>query len=68
MGIPPQELDQIFHLFQRGEGAERQRIRGTGLGLALCKQIIEAHQGRIWAESAGEGQGATFHFTLPSAG
>ncbi len=65
IGIPPDELEQLFQLFQRGENAERERIRGTGLGLALFKQIVEAHHGRIWAESAGEGQGTTFHFTLP---
>lgn len=65
VGIPPHELGQIFTLFYRGETAERKRIRGTGLGLALCKEIIEAHHGHIWAESTGEAQGASFHFTLP---
>ncbi len=65
MGIPPNELGRLFELFWRGELAEQQRVHGTGLGLALCKEIIELHQGQIWAESAGEGQGATFHFMLP---
>jgi signal transduction histidine kinase len=66
MGIVPEELPLLFERFQRGEQAEYLRIQGTGLGLALCKEIIRAHNGRIWAESAGEGQGATFSFALPA--
>jgi signal transduction histidine kinase len=40
-------------------------IKGTGLGLSLAKGLVEAHGGEIWAESAGEGKGATFTFTIP---
>jgi len=66
LGIPPEELNQLFERFQRGEMAEFLRIQGTGLGLALCKEIITRHNGRIWAESEGENAGATFGFTLPA--
>jgi PAS domain S-box-containing protein len=65
LGIPPEELNQLFELFWRGEAAEQYRIRGTGLGLTLCEEIIDRHGGRIWATSEGAEQGATFSFTLP---
>jgi PAS domain S-box-containing protein len=65
LGIPTEELGRLFERFYRGDVAERMRIRGTGLGLALCREIVEAHHGRIWAESAGANQGSTFSFSLP---
>ncbi len=65
LGILPDEFPQLFDHFYRGEAAEYHRISGTGLGLAICRSIIEAHQGRLWAESAGPNQGATFRFALP---
>lgn len=62
-GIPPEELDRIFERFYK---VDRSRAsRGTGLGLAIAKHIVQAHRGRIWAESAGEGHGSAFRFTLP---
>ncbi len=64
-GIPQNEITDIFERFHRGSVAERYRIGGTGLGLALCREIITGHNGRIWAESAGPDQGSTFTFTLP---
>jgi PAS domain S-box-containing protein len=67
IGIPPEELGRLFERFYRGDAAERQRIRGTGLGLALCRELIQAHHGRIWAESEGANKGATFSFALPIA-
>jgi signal transduction histidine kinase len=67
LGIPAEELDKLFERFYRGSAAEELRIMGTGLGLALSREIIHLHRGRIWAESAGEGQGATFSFALPIA-
>ena len=61
-GLPPGMEDRIFERFTRGE---REMSRpGTGLGLALCRAIVEAHGGRIWAENRLEG-GARFAFTLP---
>ena len=66
-GIPPDRLPQLFRKFSQVHEDSRSRLAGSGLGLAICKGIVEAHGGRIWAESPGEGQGATFSFTLPVA-
>jgi signal transduction histidine kinase len=65
-GIPPEELPHLFERFHR----PRQRgahSRGVGLGLAICRALVEVHGGRIWAESA-PGQGATFTFAIPVQG
>ena len=59
-GIEPQYLEKVFELFEKLDP----RSSGTGVGLAICKRIIEIHGGRFWAESAGIGCGATFCFTL----
>jgi two-component system, OmpR family, sensor histidine kinase KdpD len=61
-GIPPKELPHIFDKFHRAEMTKR--VPGTGIGLAICKGIVEAHGGQIWVESE-PGKGATFRFTLP---
>jgi PAS domain S-box-containing protein len=66
VGIPAKALPHLFNKFFRVDNQETRRIGGTGLGLALVKKIVEAHQGRIWVEST-EGQGSTFFFTLPLA-
>ena len=63
-GIPPLHLEHIFTPLTRLHGPN---VPGTGLGLALCRVIVERHGGRIWAESAGSGQGATIRFVLPRA-
>ena len=61
-GFQPEEADLIFGAFKRLHGRD---VPGTGIGLALCRRIVEHHGGRIWAESKGRGHGATFRFTLP---
>jgi PAS domain S-box-containing protein len=63
-GIPKDNLQSIFERFQKVEGARPRGADGSGLGLAICKEFVELHQGRIWAESE-PGKGSTFTFSLP---
>ena len=67
-GVPAERLPHLFRKFSRLDGEERGReLGGSGLGLAICKGIVEAHGGRIQAESDGPGLGSRFTFTIPAA-
>jgi two-component system sensor histidine kinase BaeS len=63
-GIPSQDLPHLFERFWRGDRARRRATGGSGLGLTIARSLVEAHSGRIWAESVKE-QGSTFTFSLP---
>jgi signal transduction histidine kinase len=65
-GIPEDSLEKIFEEFFRIDNSINQQVKGTGLGLALVKNIVEAHLGKIWVKSK-LGEGSTFSFTLPLA-
>ncbi len=66
MGISSHDIDKLFDRYYRVEGQQMKSISGFGIGLYLCKEIIERHDGRIWVESE-LGKGSTFHFSLPLA-
>ena len=67
LGIKPEEMGQLFQKYSRGSetAGKAKVIKGTGLGLYVCKMIIDAHKGKIWAESTGEGKGSKFIFEVP---
>jgi signal transduction histidine kinase len=63
-GIPPEYHDVIFRKFERVKNPTTPRVRSSGLGLAFCKLVVDAHGGRIWVQSKG-GEGSAFHILLP---
>jgi PAS domain S-box-containing protein len=68
IGLTPGASEIIFQPFGRAPGATSRNLPGMGLGLYICRQIVEAHQGRIWAESGGENDGTRMYVNLPAEG
>jgi PAS domain S-box-containing protein len=68
MGLPDGATERIFEPFGRAPNAQERQIQGMGLGLYICRNIVEQHRGRIWARSDGEGQGTVVTVWLPQAG
>lgn len=68
IGIALDHLPFIFNRFYRTDKSRTRASGGSGIGLTIAQALVKAHHGRIWAESAGEGKGSSFHFTLPAAG
>lgn len=66
IGIPPEHMGQLFRKFSRIDSEESREIKGSGLGLWICKEIVRAHGGQIWVESS-PGRGSVFSFTLKKA-
>jgi histidine kinase len=67
LGISAEHLPHLFNRFYRVDKSRSRAGGGSGIGLTIAKHLVEAHDGHIWAESAGEGQGSTFSFSLPLA-
>ena len=66
IGMTKEQLEHIFEEFYKGDES-RHDLASVGLGLSICKKLVEKHGGKIWAESKGIGKGSTFYFTLPAA-
>ena len=66
IGIPASEIQKLFSEFFRVDNEINQNVKGTGLGLVLAKNIVQAHHGKMWVESQ-VGVGTSFHFTLPTS-
>jgi len=67
IGVPPEHLPHLFTRFYRVDKSRSRAGGGSGVGLTIARHLVEAHGGKIWASSLGEGKGSTFSFTLPLA-
>jgi len=67
VGIPKDQQGRLFSKFFRAANVVRMETEGSGLGLFICKNIVQVHEGKVWFESK-EGEGSTFYFTLPIIG
>jgi signal transduction histidine kinase len=65
VGLPADQLERIFDQFYQVEHHMTRRHEGMGLGLSIVRAVVRAHSGRVWAESAGRDQGATFTIAVP---
>ena len=63
-GIPEEQLEHIFEKFYQVDGTSTRKFGGNGLGLAIAKNIIDLHEGKLWVESE-PGEGSTFYFSVP---
>jgi signal transduction histidine kinase len=68
VGIPAEHMPHIFERFYRVDKSRSRALGGSGIGLTVARAAVEAMGGRIWAESEGDGRGAAFRFSLPTAG
>jgi signal transduction histidine kinase len=66
IGIRSEDRERIFNRFEQVDGSLKKNYQGVGLGLSLCKSIVEMHGGRLWVESEGVGKGSTFRFLIPT--
>jgi signal transduction histidine kinase len=67
IGIKQEDMEGVFTPFAQVDGSYSRQFSGVGLGLSMARELVELHGGRIWAESEGEGKGATFHVVIPSS-
>jgi signal transduction histidine kinase len=65
IGLQKEDAKRIFNPFEQVDSSSSRKYQGTGLGLSLCKNLVELHGGIIWAESEGEGKGTTLRFIIP---
>jgi signal transduction histidine kinase len=65
IGLDPAYVKKIFEPFEQADNSSERKYQGTGLGLSLCKKLVELHGGHIWAVSEGQGKGSEFSFVIP---
>jgi two-component system sensor histidine kinase VicK len=68
IGLPAGQEESIFEVFSRASNATEHQIQGLGIGLAICRELIELHGGRMWAASPGEGAGTAIGIRMPIVG